>query len=104
MSEKKYLVDATEAEIAACVKCPHTQLDMSGGCAAAWSECRQWRTEWFEAHEYRERTCKIDMPVIDWDTGETDCKCSACGFSADPQEWAEKYVYCPGCGAKVTND
>lgn len=26
-----------------------------------------------------ERTCHIDMPVIDWEMGETDYKCSACG-------------------------
>lgn len=48
-----------------------------------------------------ERTCGIDMPVIDWETGETDYRCSSCGFSADPQDWAETYVYCPHCGAKV---
>ena len=51
-----------------------------------------------------ERTCKIDMPVIDCETGETDYKCSACGFSADPQDWAETYVYCPNCGARVVTD
>lgn len=48
-----------------------------------------------------ERTCGIDMPVIDCETGETDYRCSSCGFSADPQDWAETYVYCPRCGAKV---
>lgn len=48
-----------------------------------------------------ERTCHLDMPVIDWETGETDYRCSACGFSADPQDWAETYDYCPNCGAKV---
>lgn len=48
-----------------------------------------------------ERTCRIDMPVIDWETGETDYRCSSCGFSADPQDWAETYVYCPNCGARV---
>ena len=48
-----------------------------------------------------ERTCHIDMPVIDWETGETDYKCSACGFSADPQDWAETYDHCPKCGARV---
>lgn len=48
-----------------------------------------------------ERTCRIDIPVIDWETGETDYRCSSCGFSADPQDWAESYVYCPNCGAKV---
>ena len=54
------------------------------------------------AHGRRaERTCRIDMPVIDWETGEIDCRCSACGFSADPQDWAETYDYCPRCGAKV---
>ena len=51
-----------------------------------------------------ERTCRIDMPVIDWETGETDYRCSACGFSADPQNWAEMYDYCPSCGAKVTHE
>ena len=48
-----------------------------------------------------DRTCHIDMPVVDWETGETDCRCSACGFSADPQDWAEMYDYCPNCGARV---
>lgn len=51
-----------------------------------------------------ERTCRIDMPVIDWETGETDCRCSSCGFSADPQYWAETYVYCPNCGAKLVEE
>lgn len=51
-----------------------------------------------------ERTCHIDMPVIDWETGETDYRCSACGFSADPQDWAETYDYCPRCGAKVVDE
>lgn len=58
---------------------------------------------WCGIHDIEtERTCRIDMPVIDWETGETDCRCSSCGFSADPQYWAETYVYCPNCGAKVT--
>ena len=48
-----------------------------------------------------ERTCHIEMPVIDWETGETDYVCSACGFSADPQDWAETYDYCPRCGSRV---
>lgn len=48
-----------------------------------------------------ERTCHIDMPVIDWETGETDYVCSVCGFSADPQDWAETYDYCPRCGSRV---
>lgn len=51
-----------------------------------------------------ERTCRIDMPVIDWETGETDYRCSACGFSADPQDWAEIYDYCPHCGARVIEE
>lgn len=51
-----------------------------------------------------ERTCHIDMPVIDWETGETDYRCSACGFSADPQDWAETYDYCPHCGCKVVSE
>lgn len=58
---------------------------------------------WCSIHDIEtERTCRIDMPVIDWETGETDYRCSSCGFSADPQYWAETYVYCPNCGAKVT--
>lgn len=52
----------------------------------------------------KERTCRINMPVIDWETGEADYKCSSCGFSADPQDWAEEYVYCPHCGARVIAD
>lgn len=48
-----------------------------------------------------ERTCHIGMPVIDWETGETDYRCSACGFSADPQDWAETYDCCPRCGSRV---
>lgn len=57
---------------------------------------------WCGIHDIEtERTCRIDMPVIDWETGETDYRCSSCGFSADPQDWAETYVYCPNCGAKV---
>lgn len=51
-----------------------------------------------------ERTCRINMPVVDWETGETDYRCSACGFSADPQDWAETYDYCPRCGAKVVDE
>ena len=51
-----------------------------------------------------ERTCRIDMPVIDWETGETDYRCSVCGFSADPQDWAETYDYCPHCGARVVEE
>lgn len=51
-----------------------------------------------------ERIARIDMPVIDWETGETDYVCSACGFSANPQDWAETYAYCPRCGAKVVDD
>ena len=51
-----------------------------------------------------ERTCHIDMPVIDWETGETDYRCSVCGFSADPQDWAETYDYCPRCGARVVSE
>lgn len=50
------------------------------------------------------RTCHIDFPIIDWETGETDYKCSECGFSADPQDWAEVYRYCPNCGAKVITE
>lgn len=50
-----------------------------------------------------ERTCHIDMPVIDWETGETDYRCSVCGFSADPQDWAETYDYCPHCGARLVS-
>ena len=56
---------------------------------------------WKKWNRRAERTCRIDMPVIDWETGETDYRCSACGFSADPQDWAETYDYCPRCGAKV---
>ena len=48
-----------------------------------------------------ESTCHIDTPIIDWGTGETDFKCSSCGFSADPQYWAETYDHCPRCGARV---
>lgn len=50
-----------------------------------------------------ERTCRIDMPVIDWETGETDYRCSFCGFSADPQDWAETYACCPRCGSRVVD-
>jgi len=48
-----------------------------------------------------ERTCHLNFPIVDWETGETDYVCSECGFSADPQDWAERYTYCPSCGAKV---
>lgn len=102
--EKMYLVDANGAELAACGECPIGQFDEDGGCLSEWDKCYRWRTKWLAEHEYRERTCKIDMPVIDCETGETDYRCSSCGFSADPQDWAETYVYCPNCGARVVTD
>jgi hypothetical protein len=34
-----------------------------------------------------ENTCHIDTPIIDWETGERDYVCSACGHSEDPSEW-----------------
>lgn len=80
-----YFVRCTDRQCAARTRLYH---ENESGARLAWSR----RTE---------RTCRIDMPVIDWETGETDCRCSACGFSADPQDWAETYNYCPNCGAKV---
>lgn len=52
------------------------------------------------SEEWLKSMCHIDMPVIDWETGETDYRCSACGFSADPQDWAETYDYCPHCARR----
>lgn len=72
-------------------------------CGCAMDEYEAGDPETLTKHWNRraERTCHIDMPVIDWETGETDYVCSACGFSADPQDWAETYDYCPRCGARV---
>lgn len=51
----------------------------------------------------QERTCHIDTPIIDWETGETDFICSTCGYNADPQDWAEEFKFCPNCGARVVS-
>lgn len=56
--------------------------------------------------EPQERTCRRLREFVvyrDGSTGEYRVACSACGFSADPQEWAETYNFCPRCGAKVVS-
>ena len=78
-----------------------------------YAECRDieccckgpaWPTEAEAASAWNgrwERTCRIAERIVDWDTGEADCQCTECGFSADPGDWVERYRYCPGCGARV---
>lgn len=49
-----------------------------------------------------ERTCHVDTPIIDWETGETDFACSECGDSEDPADWP-RFRFCPHCGARVVS-
>ena len=51
-----------------------------------------------------EDTCHIQMPIIDWETGDRDCVCSACGASIDPQDLAEADGHCPNRWARVIDD
>lgn len=93
MNEKKYLVDSSGTELAACGECPIGRFDEDGGCISEWRMCHQWRTEWLAAHEYKERTCRMV------DNGVELC-CSECDRRHD---YDDEPQFCMGCGAKVVS-
>lgn len=97
MAEKKYLVDASGAELAACGECPIGRFDEDDKCVSEWRMCHQWRTEWLAVHEYHEcheRTCHNSADDFYW------FRCDACGFGCG----IHVPVYCPKCGARVVDE
>lgn len=97
MSEKKYLL---------------TELDLTDVFV---TDAGYLPAEWLEAHEYRERTCRMDElntgePAAYEDTDEVIFHCMSChaergifSYDEDGNVYSEPPRYCPNCGARVAS-